>query len=152
MEGKIIEAKLEKVESRLGKVDTKIGKLEKDLTEVKKNMATKDDICRLETAQAHFEDILGGFGGRLDRFETTQDRMLVMLVDHDTDIKDIKYRMEKIETKMEMFDVVIAGQDKIIAVLQKNDQEVTMTQPRFKRLEGRVDRIETHLQLKPVLG
>ena len=60
--------------------------------------------------------------------------------------KDVEHIKEKI-LKIDMLDDILAGQDKMITILQRLDQEHVFTSQRIKRLELQVERIKVHLHL-----
>ena len=60
--------------------------------------------------------------------------------------EDVKIIKEKIN-KVDLIDDVLAGQDKMIQILMRVDQERLFTNERMKRLEEDVQRIKLHLQL-----
>lgn len=112
-----LETNVHRLEKKVDVIDRRVENVERDVAEIKRTMGTKEDVGRLES---------------------TQNRMLIMLTNHDGDIKDIKGRLDRVETKLEMFDVLMIGQDKMIGLLQKIDQEMTMRQLRFERIEARI--------------
>lgn len=73
----------------------------------------------------------------------TLDSVIEKLIDHDEKLGNIEYRLEKLD----VLDDFMAGQDKMITILERVDQERIFTNEAIKRLEADVSRIKKHLHL-----
>ena len=71
------------------------------------------------------------------------ERIIINQVKHEERLDSIDEKLKKLDR----FDEVLAGQDKMISILDRVDQERVFTNEAIKRLEKDVARIKLHLHL-----
>lgn len=119
MEGTTLTARMGRVENRLDKADKTFKAIDKRFDNVDK---------------------------RFDGIDNQLEKMSIMLVKHDYDIKEIKERLNSMDETLKMFGKFQETLDTLVGYFKDNRQEVIMMEPRFKRLETRVDVLETKFQ------
>ena len=62
-----------------------------------------------------------------------EDLMIEKIVTLEADMKDVKERLDRVETNTES---ILSGQDKMIGILQRIDQERAFTNHRMERFES----------------
>ena len=81
-----------------------------------------------------------------------EDKIIQKLLEHDKRLDQIEERVEKTLT----LDDYLKGQDKILAVLQRLDQERVFTSEWIRRIESDVERVNpvrsSHGALNPLFG
>lgn len=82
-----------------------------------------------------------------------EDKIIKKLVEHDDRLDRIEEKVNKIDSKLEGFDNFMAGQDKIIKILETMQQENLAGKNREDRLEEKIDdhevrinKLEVHTQ------
>ncbi len=68
---------------------------------------------------------------KIEKLDQSKHKIIPIILQLDEDVKDLK---EKIK-KLDLFDAVLAGQDTMIRLLTKMDQEITLSNVRFQRIE-----------------
>lgn len=130
MEGKTLTARVGRVENRLDKIDSR---LDKKFNSIDKRFIAVDK---------RFDEV----DKRFDGIDNQLEKMSIMLVKHDHDIKEIKERLNSIDETLKMFHKFQETLDILVGYFKDTRQEVIMMEPRFKRLESRVDTLENNLQ------
>lgn len=118
MEKKTLEKTVEKIASDMSK-----------LNEVVKKLVTKEEFKRLEQ--------------RTERLEKTTEKIAIIVTDHTEKIKGL-VTGEEFNKK---FDIVLQGQDKVLAILTHLERERIFAFDRIEKLEGEVNRIKKHIAL-----
>lgn len=126
MEGTTLKARMGRVENRLDKADKTFEAIDK----------------RFDNVDKRFDAIDKRFNG----IDSQLEKMGIMLVKHDYDIKEIKERLNSMDETLKMFGKFQETLDTLVGYFKDNRQEVIMMEPRFKRLETRVDVLETKFQ------
>ena len=72
-----------------------------------------------------------------------EDKIIQKLLEHDKRLDQIEERVEKTLT----LDDYLKGQDKILAVLQRLDQERVFTSEWIRRIESDVERVKKELKI-----
>jgi len=72
-----------------------------------------------------------------------EDRVIEKLLEHDGRLD----RIEKKMVKLDMLDDIFAGQDRMIRILERVDQERVFTNEKIKQLEADVQSIKLRLQI-----
>ena len=78
-----------------------------------------------------------------------EDKIITMLLDHEDGLGRIENNMATKEDLGEMSDTL----DKILKLIQKTDQEVTMISHGMKRHENKIEKIEKDIiEIRPLVG
>ena len=88
-------------------------------------------------------DKLDQHDGQFKQVDKQFDRVITKLIEHDGELKNIK---ETMSTK-EMMDELMRGQDKMIQILIRVDQERVFTNEKIRQLETDVKLIKLQLQI-----
>jgi len=67
---------------------------------------------------------------KIDNLSQAQDRIIIKLISVDTDVKELKEKSKKLD----MFDTLLEGQDKMIRILERVDQERVFTNQRLEKI------------------
>lgn len=76
-----------------------------------------------------------------------EDLMIQKIIELEEDVSIIKEKMIGIDNLDKKMDILMNGQDKMISILQRVDQERTFTNVRLERLEQTIKIIKQRLQL-----
>lgn len=130
-------ARMGRMEKRLDGIDTRLDGIDSRLDTIDDRLDKKFD-----SIDRKFDAVDKRFNGIDNQLE----KMSVMLVRHDHDIQEIKEKLTKLDTLEEMFGKFQNTLDTLVGYYKTNRQEVIMMEPRFKRLETRVDTLEMQFQ------
>lgn len=173
MEGKTLTARMGRVENRLDGIDTRLDGVDNRLDNIDARLNGID--ARLDGIDARLDGIdarLDSIDVRLDKkfdsidkkfdsidrkfdavdkrfngIDNQLEKMSVMLVRHDHDIQEIKVRLNSIDETLKMFHKFQETLDVLVGYFKDNRQEVIMMEPRFQRLETRVDKLEVQFAI-----
>ena len=102
----------------------------------------EERLVRIEDKQDRFGERQDRFGEKQDRFEATQEKIIEKLLDHDEKLDQMATKTDLQELRHEM----LAGQDKMITILERLDQERVFTNQAIERLEHRVEENTKEIQ------
>ena len=72
-----------------------------------------------------------------------EDRIIEKLLEHDGRLDHINEKLVKLDT----LDVIMSGQDRMIRILERVDQERVFTNEKIKHLETDLESIKLRLQI-----
>lgn len=147
MEGTTLRARMGRVENKLENVENRLDQMDKRFDNIDVRFDTVDK--KFDAIDKKFDAIDVKFNAidkKFDNIDGQLEKMGVMLVNHDHDIKEIKTRLDSMDQTLKMFGKFQETLDVLVGYFKDNRQEVIMMEPRFKRLELRVAVLETNLQ------
>lgn len=103
----------------------------------------KEHDGKFNKIDERFEKIDERFNKIDEKFKQTDellDNIAIKLVDHDSQLENINTKLKKLD----LIDDLIAGQDKMIRILERIDHERVATNSRLDRHEERIVRLEQH--------
>jgi len=76
-----------------------------------------------------------------------EDKVIGKLIGHDDRLQRIEDDMVVVKEKVSLIDDLLLGQDKMMKILLRVDQERVFTNEKIKQLEADVKQIKLHLQI-----
>lgn len=105
----------------------------------------EDNIEKITIAVYSLQEGQKGLITHADSLQVTQDKIIDKLLVLESEISDVKSTiLSEFSNSRNEYQ---HGQDQVIKILQKNDQEITFGTERIKRVEQRVDKVETVLDI-----
>lgn len=78
---------------------------------------------------------------------TNEDLIIKEVAQLSTDMANVKDRLDRIESKVNSIDTVMAGQDKMMKILERLDDERLFMNQKITEFDEDVSKIKLHLKL-----
>ncbi len=129
-----------------GRLDNQNSKIDKNTAKLDEHGVKLDEHSALLDQHTVILDqhsvTLAQHSVKLDKLSNTQDKIINKLLDLDTSLEETKERLTTVEIKV---DSIVVGQDEILKILRRSEQEEAASILKINRLEERVDSNEKRI-------